>query len=156
MKKVRKTARAPARPGTPPPYEYFEERRRYPRALLRHAGILAIRGAEQTCVIHDVSPDGIQIRCTRGTMQAMQPSGRAIKGDAGPVVAVAFTLPIGAREQLLAVSVRLYYFVLLPDGKPLDVATGARFMNLSPAARRHLDEFFREVLQPAADPPPRS
>lgn len=158
MSSKAKGKRSPPRGGgrrTPPPYEYFEERRKYPRVALGRAGILTFDSTERTCVVHDISPDGLQIRCDRETMLLLRPSGRAIKGNNGPLVTVALLLQVGREDQLLAANARLYYFVLLPGEEPMDVAFGARFVDLDAGPQALIERFMGEVLQPAETAPGR-
>ena len=134
-----------------PPYEIYEEKRKYPRVAVDRPMEMLSGGQELQGVIHDISPDGLQIRCDRKTMQAIRPSGKAIKGGTGPLVNVVFRLPIGRREKTIKAEVRLYYFVLLPDEKTFDVAIGARFTSQAGECQADVEAFFRDALQPIED-----
>jgi hypothetical protein len=135
----------------PSPIDYFEERRKYPRIVIDAPVRMTFGRNVLDGLVHDVSPDGLQVRCDRKTMQRIHPSGRAIKGESGPLFSAAFQLPIGSDDKRFDAEARLYYFVLLPGEKGLDVAFGARFTGVSPANQEVLDAFIRDALQPVED-----
>ena len=137
--------------GRPQAYEIYEEKRKYPRVAVDRPMEILSGGQMLKGVIHDISPDGLQIRCDRKTMQAIRPSGKSIKGGAGPLVNVVFKLPLGRHEKTIKTEARMYYFVLLPGEKPLDVAFGARFTSLGRDAHADVEAFFRDALQPIED-----
>lgn len=146
--------RAPAGTGKPnpsQPYDYFEEKRKYPRIVIDRPMEIRHGGKVLQGVIHDISPDGLQIRCDRKTMHDIHPSGRSIKGENGPLVKVVFNLPIGRQERPIKAEARMYYFVLLPDEKPPDVAFGARFTTLASECQTDVEAFFRDALRPVED-----
>ena len=146
--------RAPAGTGKSSPsrpYDNFEEKRKYPRIVINRPAEIRYGGAVLHGVIHDISPDGLQIRCDRKTMLGIHPSGKSIKGEYGPLVNVVFNLPVGRQEKTIKAEARMYYFVLLPDEKPLDVAFGARFVSHAKECQADVEAFFREALQPIED-----
>ncbi len=133
------------------PYDIYEEKRKYPRVTVDRPMEILCDGRELQGVIHDISPDGLQIRCDRKTMQTIRPGGKAVKSGTGPLVNVVFRLPVGRRERTIKAEARLYYFVLLPGEKPLDVAFGARFTSLGKDSQNDVEAFFRDALQPIED-----
>lgn len=139
------------KPGPSQPYEIYEEKRKYPRVEVGRPMEILSGGQTLPGFIHDISPDGLQIRCDRKTMQAIRPGGKAIKGGTGPLVNVVFTLPVGRHEKTIKAEARLYYFVLLPGEKPFDVAFGARFTSLGKDSQTDVEAFFRDALQPIED-----
>ena len=147
----RNPAAGTGKPVAVQPYDYFEEKRKYPRIVVDRDAEIRIGTTVLHGVIHDLSPDGLQLRCDRETMRAIHPSGKSIKGEKGPLIKIVFTLPLGAGEKSVAMDARMYYFVLLPDAKPNDVAFGARFTAPAGAAKDNLDAFIHDALQPIED-----
>ncbi|MBI1732096.1 MAG: PilZ domain-containing protein [Gammaproteobacteria bacterium] len=147
----RRGAQGSGKTARPPPYESYEERRKYPRVHIDRPVEIRLGREALRAVIHDISPDGLQIRCDRKTMQAIRPSGSAIKGDDGPVIKVAFSLMIAGKEKPVETAARIYYFVLLPDEKPRDVSFGVQFLKLDKRSQADVDAFFREALEPVED-----
>lgn len=139
------------KPRASRPYDIYEEKRKYPRVAVDRPMEISSGSRTLPGFIHDISPDGLQIRCDRKTMQAIRPGGKAIKGGAGPLVNVVFNLPVGRREKTIKAEARLYYFVLLPGEKPFDVAFGARFTSLGKDPQADVEAFFRDALQPIED-----
>ncbi len=144
----RRTSPGAGKPAAAQPYDYFEEKRKYPRIVVDHAAEIRLGAAVLQGVIHDVSPDGLQLRCDRETMQQIHPSGKSMKGENGPLLKVAFTLPVGRHEKPIEVEARMYYFVLLPGEKPNDVAFGARFTAQAGASLSNLEAFIQDAMQP--------
>ena len=147
----RRTAAGTGKSSSSQPYDYFEEKRKYPRIVIDRPAEIRHGGKVLQGVIRDISPDGLQIRCDRKTMQAIHPSGKSIKGENGPLVKVVFKLLVGRQEKTIKAEARLYYFVLLPDEKTSDVAIGARFASLAKECQADVEAFFRDALQPIED-----
>lgn len=131
-----------------PPYEAYEDRRKYPRIVLNSP--VEIRYQDQTLKgrVHDLSPDGLQIRCSRATIREIRPTGRAIKKDSAPIVDMRFALTVNRAEKVVEGSAALYYFVLLPGEKGEDVACGLEFRKLRKQDREAIDDFIVDAMTP--------
>ncbi len=147
----RRTTPKAGKPSPSRPYDIYEEKRKYPRVMVGRPMEIVIGEQKLPGIIHDISPDGLQIRCDRKTLQVIRPSGKSIKGGTGPLVNVVFNLPLGRRDKSIKAEVRMYYFVLLPEEKVCDVAFGARFTSMTRECQADVESFFRDALQPIED-----
>ncbi len=106
-------------------YKVQEEKRRYPRIVIdclveiEHAD-----GKVVSALAHDISPDGLQIRCDRETAKTLCPTGKEIQGGKGPEFKIRLSLPL--QEGLVELGARckaLYQAVVPGEG----VAFGMQF-----------------------------
>ena len=135
-----------AHPGTL--YEgLVEDRRRYPRIELERPGHVRLASGETVDVtVHDLSPDGLQIRCTRAVALALHPSGRTIPaGIRGPDVHLVFDMPLPSGPVPLKMVGSIVHFALLG---PQVVAIGLEFRHMSPASVQHVKQFIYASLEP--------
>ena len=130
------------------PYEIYEDRRKYPRVVTNSPAEIRFQDKVLSVRVHDLSPDGLQIRCSRPTLREIRPSGRAIKKDNAPVVDVRFRLSVGRAERNIEASATLYYIVLLPERKEADVACGLQFKEFRGKGREHVDAFIADAMAP--------
>ncbi|MBI2993956.1 MAG: PilZ domain-containing protein [Gammaproteobacteria bacterium] len=130
------------------PYEIYEDRRKYPRIIINSPVEVRFQDKTLQARVHDLSPDGLQIRCSRATLREIRPSGRAIKKDNAPVVDVRFALAVSRAEQTIEATAALYYFVLLPGEKGEDVACGLEFRELVGKSRESVDAFIVDAMTP--------
>lgn len=132
------------------PYEFYEERRQYPRVVVDCQINIRFKDKELTSTLYDVSPDGLQIRCNREMLTAIRPSGKSIKPDSTPKLDVEFSLMAGANKRQITAACEMYYFVLLPSNfeEDKDVALGLRFKKLKGNSPKYIDEFVTDVLAP--------
>ena len=130
------------------PYDIYEDRRKYPRVVTNSPAEIRFQDKVLSARVHDLSPDGLQIRCTRTALKEIRPSGRAIRKENAPVVDVRFRLSVDRTERNIEASATLYYFVLLPGEKGADVACGLQFRELRGKSREHVDAFIADAMAP--------
>lgn len=130
------------------PYEIYEDRRKYPRIVTNSPVEIRFQGKVLNARVHDLSPDGLQIRCSRGTLREIRPSGRAIKKDSAPIVDVRFPVTIGRTERSIEARATMYYFVLLPDEKDEDVAFGLQFGEFRGKGAEYVEAFIVDAMTP--------
>ena len=128
--------------------EVIRDRRRFPRVLIeRRAQVLDAQGEPVNVTVHDVSPDGLQIRCGRGQAAAIHPSATSVRGDQrAEVLEVVLTLPLRRGPVPVRLVGQMAYFALINSQV---VAIGVEFTELSAASRRNVDRFIEESLEPA-------
>ncbi|HKK16438.1 MAG TPA: PilZ domain-containing protein, partial [Gammaproteobacteria bacterium] len=112
------------------PYNQFEERRKYPRVVMGKPVTVHYNGDHIDAEIHDISADGIQVRCDRKSFQVIHPSGRFIRRENAPIVDISFRLAINGQLNDVKVRGLLYYFVVLSNAGDRDIAFGLRFISM--------------------------
>jgi len=123
-----------------------EDRRALPRITLGCPGKVILPGGDVVNVlIHDLSRDGLQIRCGKKAAQAINPDGRAIKdGDSPPEIQVLFYVPLDAGEGRVKAKCKLIYISLIA---PDIVALGLKFKSISSGGIEHLRSVVKAALE---------
>ena len=123
-----------------------KDRRALPRVTLSCAGKIILPGGDIVNVmIHDLSRDGIQIRCGKKAAQAINPDGKAIKDGASPLeIQVLFYVPLDSGEGRVKAKCQLMYFSLIA---PDIVALGLKFKSISSSGVEHLRSVVKAALE---------
>jgi hypothetical protein len=129
-------------------YEFYEETRKYPRIGIKLPVQLYNEGIEYNANIFDVSPDGLQIRCSRETAAAINPQGKKIQHDDNIIVKAVFSLPINDELKEVRVLCRAYYFVLVDADKGEDVAFGLQFKQFEGDTVKYIGRHILSELEP--------
>ena len=128
------------------PYETYEEKRLFPRIDIdRRVLIRPLDGNIVYAIAHDISPDGLQIRCDRTTAHVLHPSGKSLR-DA-PSVDIGLPLPL--QEGLVALTARctIRYFALISEEV---VVFWLNFEKLTEEGSGFLDRFIVEAMEPSS------
>jgi hypothetical protein len=133
------------------PYSFYEERRKYPRVILYSPVVIYHNDSVLNGEIHDISVDGLQVRCDRKTFQVIHPSGKFIRKDNAPVVDVLFHLAVKGQKFDISVKCLMYYFVVLPDASNMDIAFGLRFISLDDKTLIDINAFIENAMTPPED-----
>ena len=133
------------------PYNYYEERRKYPRVVINSPIVIYHNDLVLNGEIHDISVDGLQVRCDRKTFQSIHPSGRFIRKENAPVVNVLFHLAVKGQQFDISVKCLVYYFVVLPDAGISDIAFGLRFISLDDKTVIDINAFVENAMTPPED-----
>lgn len=131
------------------PYDFYEETRKYPRVHINLPITIYLDNKRFiTASIYDISPDGLQVRCTRAVAEALNPRGKRIKYEDNIIVNTKFTVPIDDEQHVVAVSCQIYYFVMLPDVSGEDIAFGLKFKKFEGQSIRYIGDLIENELEP--------
>ncbi|MBL1140939.1 MAG: PilZ domain-containing protein [Proteobacteria bacterium] len=130
-------------------YDMYEEKREYPRIKVNTLAVIEKTGDyEVNAILHDISPDGVQLRCNRKSAHTIHPTGKFISGKTAPEVALKFTLPIDGKDKDVIVQAKIYYFSIIE----IDVvAFGAKFIQFEKFTERHVDDFIMKSVVPVEE-----
>ena len=130
--------------------EQYEEQRKYPRLRLDVPVIILCVGQQLIeGHVYDISPDGIQIRCSREAALAINPGAKQITVQDKIMVNVIFSLPSNTGNDQIKVISTVYYFTLTQDGSNEDVAFGLKFKKFDGTSGRYVEQFIMHALEPA-------
>lgn len=129
-----------------PHYKVFEERRKYPRIELG-APVEAVleNGQRVKCLAYNVSPGGLQIRCSRAQAGILNPGGGAITEDRALEVEVSLDFPLKGGPRHCRARCKAFYFALVAADA---VAFGLRFLSFRDDDREALFAFIQQSLAP--------
>jgi hypothetical protein len=142
----KKTKAQPKRKKTINLYDMYEEKRDYPRVGVNTlAGVHKKDEYDVNVILHDVSPDGVQLRCDRKTAYIIHPDGKFITNKTAPEVVLKFALPIDDKEKDVIAQVKIYYFTIIATDV---VAFGAKFKKFEKFTQRHVDDYITQSIVP--------
>ena len=147
MAKANGTKKAKA--GTAALHEALERRRKYPRIVIDSpASIKLDKNTVVNGLAHDVSIDGIQIRCDREAANKLHPSGKFIKEDKGPLVEVRFDLPYMNNTAPVTVTCQIYYLTVISR---TEFAFGMSFRKFSDHGEELVEKLIMDQILPVED-----
>jgi hypothetical protein len=122
-----------------------KDRRALPRVTLSCGGKVILPGGDVVNVmIHDLSRDGLQIRCGKKAAHAINPEGKAIKKGAGHEIQILFYVPVESGKGRVKAKCKLMYFSLIA---PDIVALGMKFKSISSGGVEHLRSVVKAALE---------
>lgn len=122
-----------------------KDRRSLPRVTLGCPGKVILAGGDVVNVmIHDLSRDGLQIRCGKQAALAINPGGKAIKDNDGPEIQVLFYVPVDSGKGRVKSKGKIMYFSLIA---PDIVAMGLKFKSISSGGIEHLRNVVKAALE---------
>ena len=126
-----------------------DEQRRYPRVPLNiKAAFVTDTDSKFSAAVINISPDGLQVRCTVESARLFCPQGCKINPINAPCVNVAISLPVSHGSRILAVRCQILYLRMV-DTEPRCVA-GMHFVPLDLQSECNLNAFFAEQLMDEA------
>ncbi len=127
--------------------EHYEEKRQHPRLELDVPAVVLCNSAQLVeTKIYDISPDGLQIRCSREAALAINPGAKQINPTDNLMVNVIFNMP--SNKEQIKVICNVYYFTLTHDGSDKDVAFGLKFRKFDGKSGKYVEQFFMNELEP--------
>lgn len=130
-------------------FEVYESKRKYPRIIIdTPVFIKKSKGELISAVVHDISLDGLQIRCDRETAQKLHPSGIYIKESKGPKVDISFSLSLDGVNETVSVNCQIYYLAVVSDDV---IAFGLVFRKFKTGNANLVDRFIMESIMPVDD-----
>jgi hypothetical protein len=146
-KKTKAKAKAkPIRKKTINLYDMYEEKRDYPRVSVN--SLAAVHKQDEydvNVILHDISPDGVQLRCNRKTAYIIHPTGKFMTEKTAPEIVLKFTLPIDGKEKDVIVQSKLYYFTIIATDV---VAFGGKFKKFEKFTQRHVENYITNSIVP--------
>ena len=131
-------------------FEAYENRRSYPRLnLLVPVKVQYENGKYAKAELHDISPDGLQIRCDQETANKIHPAQTRILKNAQPSIVVGFSLPQTDVNTEIIVKCAICYFALLTTDTSNEVAFGLQFKQFSGDCRQQIKKFFLSEMESA-------
>lgn len=130
-------------------YDIYEEKREYPRISLNAIASLALPdGFDVNVVVHDLSPDGVQLRCNRKTAHMIHPSGKFITEATAPYADLKFSLTLDNHDREVRAQIKLFYFTIISEDT---VAFGAKFKKFEKFSDRFVEKFISSAMSPVEE-----
>jgi len=132
-------------------YKTYEDNRKYPRLKIDlPVKVRYGKGKYIRARIHDISPDGLQIRCDQKSAQLLHSSGKLIEEDKRPSVVVVFKVPYKKAYNKIIVRCQICYFALLGDEnvERITVAFGLKFNKFKGDCGKYAGWFIYNEMKP--------
>jgi len=126
----------------------FEARRKYPRIRMR----LPIRvglpsGSVIVAYTHNMTPEGLQIRCDGKAADAINPGGEPVPRDINSQLMVMMRME--SPDEVHSCVLRCRWSYMVRNEEEEEVVFGLEFTDPSPEQTRALDTVFSHALRPA-------
>jgi len=129
--------------------EVYEAHRKYPRLILDLPGTLVKLNEEIIkVIIHDLSIDGVQMRCDHQTAGIIYPSGKFIKPGKGPLVQIKFNLPVEEETRKVDATCQIFYISGIGDNQ---IAFGLQFRKFKGNSGANIDHYIMQKIEPVED-----
>ena len=129
--------------------EVKEDKRKYPRLVLQIPVKVHIeQGLYADAFLHDLSPDGLQIRCGQETAREIDTISKKNLFKDRPSISVEFALPRTNNNTEIVVKCSICYFAPLPSEENEDVAFGLQFRQFSGDSLQQIKDFFLSEMEP--------
>ena len=127
-------------------HERYEDRREYPRIMIDSPVNILYKTQQLEARIHDISPDGLQIRTDSETLKKINLSNDNFTDVNAPLLDVTFRLKLFEMDMRINALCEMYYSNSLQDEKNKDVACGLKFINFEGDGSLQLEAFITQEM----------
>ena len=127
-------------------HERYEDRREYPRIVIDSPVNILYKTQQLEARIHDISPDGIQIRANSASLKKINPDNEIFTDTNAPLLDVTFHLRLFEMDMRINALCEMYYSNPLQDGQDKDVACGLKFINFEGDGSLQLEAFITQEM----------
>ena len=127
-------------------HERYENRREYPRIVIDSPVNILYKMQQLEARIHDISPDGLQIRTDSETLKKINLSNDNFTDVNAPLLDVSFRLKLFEMDMRINALCEMYYSNSLQDEKNKDVACGLKFINFEGDGSLQLEAFITQEM----------
>ena len=126
--------------------EHHEEKREYPRITMNSPVNVLYKLHQLDARIHDISPDGLQIRADCELSKKINPENEDFTEANAPLLDITFCLKLFEMEMRINALCKLYYSNPLPEAENQDVAYGLKFINFEGDGSSQLEAFITQEM----------
>jgi len=126
--------------------EHHEENREYPRIVLDSPVNILYKIHQLDARIHDISPDGIQIRADSESLKKINPDNEDFTDANAPLLDITFHLKLYEMEMRINALCKMYYSNTLSETENKDVAYGLKFINFEGDGSSQLETFITQEM----------
>jgi len=127
-------------------HERYEDRREYPRIVIDSPVSILYKTQQLKARIHDISPDGLQIRTDSESLKKIYPDNENFTDTNAPLLEVTFRLKLFEMEMRINALCEMYSSSSLQDDKDMDVVCGLKFINFEGDGSLQLEAFIAQEM----------
>ena len=126
--------------------EQYEEKREYPRIILDSPVNILYKLHQLDARIHDISPDGLQIRADDESLKKINPDNEDFTEENAPLLDITFCLKLYEMEMRINALCKISYSNPLPETENKDVMYGLKFINFEGDGSSQLEAFITQEM----------
>jgi len=126
--------------------EYHEEKREYPRIILDSPVNILYKMQQLEARIHDISPDGLQIRTDSESLEKINPGNEKFTNTNAPLLDVTFRIKLFEMDMRINALCEMYYSNPIENDKGKDIACGLRFINFEGDGSLQVEAFITQEM----------
>ena len=126
--------------------EHIEEKREYPRIVLESPVNIHYKIHQLDAKIHDISPDGLQIRADSESLRKINPDNEEFTEKNSPLLDVTFCLKLYEMDMRINALCRISYTNPLPEIENKDIAYGLKFINFEGSGLSQLEAYITQEM----------
>jgi len=126
--------------------EQYEEKREYPRIILDSPVNILYKLHQLDARIHDISPDGLQIRTNSKSLEKINPGNEEFTKTNAPLLDVTFRIKLFEMDMRINALCEMYYSNSIEDDKDQDIACGLRFINFEGDGSLQVEAFITQEM----------
>jgi hypothetical protein len=126
--------------------EHIEEKREYPRIILDSPVNIHYKIHQLEAKIHDISPDGLQIRADRESLKKINPGNEEFTEKNSPLLDVTFCLKLYEMDMRVNALCRISYTNPLSEDDNKDVVYGLKFINFEGSGASQLEAYITQEM----------
>ena len=126
--------------------ENIEDKREYPRIVLESPVHILYKIHQLQAKIHDISPDGLQIRADSESLKKINPDNQEFTEKNSPLLDVTFCLKLYEMDMRLNALCRISYTNPLSETDNKDVAYGLKFINFEGSGFSQLEAYITQEM----------
>ncbi len=126
--------------------EYHEERRAYPRIVLNSPVNVLYKIHRMDAIIHDISPDGLQIRADSESLKKINPDNQVLTDDNAPLLDITFFLKLHEMDMRINALCKMYYSDNSPDAGDKNMTCGLKFINFEGDGSSQIEAFINHEM----------
>ncbi|MCH8263587.1 MAG: PilZ domain-containing protein [Proteobacteria bacterium] len=127
-------------------HERYEDRREYPRIVIDSPVNILYKSQQLKARIHDISPDGLQIRTDNALLKKLCPGNNNSVEANAPLLEVTFCLKLFEMDMKINAMCEIYYSNPSPNEEEEYAAFGLKFINFDGEGSLQLEAFITQEM----------
>ena len=124
----------------------IEDKREYPRIVIESPVNILYKIHHLQAKIHDISPDGLQIRADSESLKKINPDNEEFTEKNSPLLDVTFCLKLYEMDMRINALCRISYTNPLPEAENKDIAYGLKFINFEGSGSSQLEAYITQEM----------
>jgi hypothetical protein len=126
--------------------EHHEDRREYTRIVIDTPVNILYKMQQLEARIHDISPDGLQIRTDSESLEKINPGNEKFTDTNAPLLNVTFRIKLFEMDMRINALCEMYYSNPIEGDNDINMACGLRFINFEGDGSLQIEAFITQEM----------